>query len=72
MRSQANPGQKLNALMRMASGDAAPLGPAADRARAEAMRLVRSPELRNEISGSPETLAKVRDLIQSASASMAA
>jgi hypothetical protein len=72
MRSQANAGQKLNALMRMASGDAAPLGPAADRARAEAMKLVRSPELRHEISGSPETLARVRDLIQSASASIAA
>jgi hypothetical protein len=66
LRSQANSGQKLNALMRLASGETAPLGPAADRARAEAMRLVRSPELRNEISGSPETLARVRDLIQSA------
>ncbi len=67
MRSQAGAGQKLTHLMRMASGEAAPLGPAADRARAEAMKLARSPELRNEISGSPETLAKVRDLIQSAS-----
>jgi hypothetical protein len=66
VRSQAGAGQKLNILMRMAAGEAAPLGPAAARARVEAMKLIRSPELRNEISGSPETLAKVRDLIQSA------
>lgn len=65
-RSAANNGQKLGLLLRIACGEAAPLGPAADRARVEVMKLARNPELRAEIANSPETMAKMRDLMQAA------
>lgn len=57
---------RLNLLLRIAVGEAAPLGPAAERARSEAMRLVRNPELREELAKSPEAVEKVRGLMQSA------
>ncbi len=50
----------------MAMGEAAPTGPAADRAKAEAVKLIRLPEFRAELTASPEAVAKVRDLMQSA------
>lgn len=58
--------QKLTVLLRMAMAEAAPAGPAADRAKAEAVRLIRLPEFRAELASSPEAVAKVRDLMQSA------
>ncbi len=57
---------KLTLLLRMAMAEAAPAGPAADRAKAEAMKLIRMPEFRAELASSPEAVAKVRDLMQSA------
>lgn len=57
---------RLNLLLRIALGEAAPLGPAADRARNEALKLVRNPELREELARSPEAVEKVRGLMQSA------
>jgi hypothetical protein len=57
---------RLNLLLRIAVGEAAPLGPAADRARGEALKLVRDPELREELTRSPEAVEKVRVLMQSA------
>ena len=45
-RSPAPPIQKLAVLLRMAAGETAPLGPAADRAKAEAIKLFRTPETR--------------------------
>lgn len=57
---------RLNLLLRIAIGEAAPLGPAADRARNEALKLVRNPELREELAKSPEAVEKVRGLMQSA------
>jgi hypothetical protein len=57
---------RLNLLLRMAMGEAAPLGPAADRARAEALKLTRAPELREEIARSPQAAEKVRDLLRTA------
>ena len=53
---------RLAALMRMASGEAAPLGPAADRARAEAMRLVRRPEIREALVRDPEAAVVLKAL----------
>lgn len=58
--------QKLSALLRLAAGDGAPLGPAADRAKAEAVRLFKAPESRETLSASPETLAPLRDLMRAA------
>ena len=57
---------RLNLLLRMAIGEAAPLGPAADRARSEALKLVRHPDLREELAKSPESVEKVRGMMQSA------
>jgi hypothetical protein len=57
---------RLNLLLRMAVGEAAPLGQAADRAKAEALKLVRAPELREELARSPEAVDRVRVMMQSA------
>jgi hypothetical protein len=55
---------KLTLLLRMAMGEVAPVGPVANRAKAEAVKLIRLPEFRAELTQSPEALAKVRDLLQ--------
>lgn len=65
-RAPASAVHRLNLLLRMAVGEAAPLGPAADRARAEALKLARNPDLREELSRSPEAVEKVRGMMQSA------
>lgn len=57
---------RLNVLLRLAIGEAAPLGPAADRARAEALKLVKAPNIREELARTPEGLAQVRSLMQTA------
>lgn len=58
--------QKLSVLLRLAAGETAPLGPAAERARAEAIKLFRAPESRAVLSAAPETLAPLRGLMQAA------
>ena len=65
-RSPAPLPQKLSVLLRLAAGETAPLGPAADRAKAEAVRLFRAPESRAALSAAPETLAPLRSLMQAA------
>ncbi|MDB5472021.1 MAG: hypothetical protein JWR84_3581 [Caulobacter sp.] len=65
-RAEAPIVHKLNLLLRLAIGEAAPLGPAADRARIEALKLTRAPELREEIARSPQVADKVRDLLRTA------
>ncbi|MEO8114498.1 MAG: hypothetical protein ABI655_08960 [Phenylobacterium sp.] len=57
---------RLTLLLRLASGEAAPLGPAADRARVEALKLVRHDDTRAELSQAPDQAGAVRDLIQQA------
>ena len=47
--------QKLSALLRLAAGETAPLGPVADRAKAEAIKLFRAPETRAALTAAPET-----------------
>ena len=63
-RAQAPFAQRLGVLLKMASGETAPPGPAADRARAEALRLVRAPEARAQLAGAPEIMEQVRALVQ--------
>lgn len=58
--------QKLAALLRLAAGESAPTGPAADRARAEALRLVRAPEVRAALGAAPEHLVALKGLMQAA------
>ncbi|MBA4795551.1 MAG: hypothetical protein H2041_17975 [Phenylobacterium sp.] len=65
-RANASPAHKLTLLLKLACGEAAPPGPAADRARIEALKLVRMDETRAELARSPERMAEVRDLIQAA------
>ena len=65
-RAQAPLGHRLALLLRMACGQSCPTGPAADRAKAEAVRLLRQAESRKVLSGEPETLATLKPLMQSA------
>jgi len=57
---------RLQILLRFAAGEACPHGPAADRAKAEVLRLMRAPEHREAISKAPEVLDKVRGLLAAA------
>src|SRR5690606_29733486 len=63
-RAPAPPAQKLSALLRMAAGETAPLGPAADRAKVAAVRLFKAPDSRAALTAAPETLAPLRPLMQ--------
>ncbi|HST92566.1 MAG TPA: hypothetical protein VLJ13_10265 [Brevundimonas sp.] len=65
-RSPAPVPQKLSVLLRLAAGETAPLGPAADRAKAEAVRLFRAPESRAALTAAPETLAPLKGLMKAA------
>lgn len=65
-RSPASPVHRLTLLLRMAMGEAAPLGPAADRARAEAVRLLREPQVRGALVATPKVAQRMRALIQGA------
>lgn len=65
-RSPAPAPQKLSVLLRLAAGETAPLGPAADRAKAEAVKLFRAPDARAALAAAPETLAPLRTLMKAA------
>ncbi|MDB5494679.1 MAG: hypothetical protein JWP86_2016 [Phenylobacterium sp.] len=65
-KANASAVHRLTLLLRLASGESAPLGPAADRAKAEAMKLVRHADTRAELSQAPGQVEAVRDLIQQA------
>ena len=57
---------RLTLLLRLAIGDAGPTGPAADRARSEALKLLRSDDTRAELAKTPDALNRVRELVQQA------
>ena len=57
---------KLLSLLPLAAGETAPTGPAADRARAEALQLLRDRDLRSEIASSPDRMGGVIPLLQRA------
>ena len=65
-RSPAPIPQKLSVLLRLAAGETAPLGPAADRAKMEAVRLFRAPEARAALAAAPEALAPLKGLMKAA------
>jgi hypothetical protein len=58
--------QRLMLLLKLACGETAPLGPAADRAKAEALKLLRAPETRQQIAADPASLDRFRTLMQTA------
>jgi hypothetical protein len=57
---------RLTLLLRLAAGETAPRGAAAERAKTETMRLMRTPEIRAEIAKTPDAVTRVRALMQSA------
>ena len=65
-RASAAVTQKLGVLLRMAAGETAPLGPAADRARAEALRMLRASEVKDALSVEPEASAALNALMPAA------
>jgi hypothetical protein len=65
-RAPAPPPQKLSVLLRMAAGETAPLGPAANRAKAEAVKLFRAPAVRAALAATPDALAPLKGLMQAA------
>lgn len=65
-RSPAPLPQKLSVLLRMAAGETAPPGPAADRAKAEAIKLFRAPDNRAALAAAPEALTPLRSLMKAA------
>ena len=65
-RSPAPLQQKLSVLLRLASGETAPFGPAAEKAKAEAVKLFRAPDSRATLAAAPEALAPLRGLLKAA------
>ncbi|WP_296598381.1 hypothetical protein [Phenylobacterium sp.] len=57
---------RLTLLLKLAAGESAPLGPAANRARAEALRLFRMDETRVEMAKAPDQSRQIFDLIHAA------
>ncbi len=66
LRSSLPPVQRLNLLLRMAMGETAPTGPSMQRARDGAVKLGKAPETRAGLAHSPETLQRLRPLMQGA------
>jgi len=54
---------RLNALLRLATGESGPVGPAAERAKAEALKLLRVPETRTELAQTPAAVERVRGML---------
>ncbi|QTC91079.1 hypothetical protein [Brevundimonas goettingensis] len=65
-KAQAPAPQKLAVLLRLAAGETAPFGPAADRAKAEVIRLFRAPDTRVALGAAPEALGELKGLMKSA------
>jgi hypothetical protein len=65
-RASAPAVHRLTLLLKLACGESAPLGPAANRAKVEALKLVRQDDTRAELAAAPEQMSAVRDLIQQA------
>ena len=66
LRSPAPALSRLTQLLKLASGQSCPLGPAADRARAEALKLARQDDTRAELSSAPGEVDAIRDLLKHA------
>ena len=58
--------QKLQVLLNIAAGQAAPLGPVSDAARAEVVKLMRNPELRQGLMSNPQAVAALRPMMKAA------
>lgn len=65
-RANVPPLHRLMLLLKLAAGETAPHGPAAVRARNEAIKLFRLDDTRAQLAAAPEQMAQVRELIQQA------
>jgi hypothetical protein len=65
-RANAPAVHRLTVLLKLATGESAPIGPASLRARSEALRLVKQDETRAALAAAPEQVKQVRELIQQA------
>ena len=65
-KSPLPPVRRLSVLLKLASGETAPFGPVAERARAEAIRIFKTPDARAALSAEPEALAPLRPLMKAA------
>lgn len=65
-RASAPPAQRLVLLLKLAVGETAPLGPAANRAKAEALKLIKLNETRAALAAAPDQMASVKTLLQKA------
>ena len=63
MRSTLPPLQRLNLLVRMAAGEIAPSGPAAQRAKDAALKLSKDPGIRGDLARNPDLIAKLKPLM---------
>lgn len=63
-RAPAPVAQKLAALLRLAAAETGPTGPVAERARAEAVRLMRAPDTRAALGAEPQAVLTLRPLMQ--------
>ncbi|ESQ74309.1 hypothetical protein [Asticcacaulis sp. AC402] len=66
LRAPAPPVQKLTLLLGFANGMAAPIGPVSDMAKAEVMKMMRTPELRQILGENPQALAELKPMMVAA------
>jgi hypothetical protein len=59
--------QRLSVLLKMAGGETAPMGPAAQRARDVVLRMSKTPEIRADLAKSPDLMSRLRPLMAAAS-----
>jgi hypothetical protein len=64
-KSGASDLQKITALLKMATGETAPPGPAAERARIRVLKLAADPELRAALAEDPDSMRRLRQVIGS-------
>jgi hypothetical protein len=66
LKAPVPPMQKVAMLLNFAAGNGAPLGPVSDQAKAEVMRLLRMPQIRESLMGNPQALAALKPMMQAA------
>jgi len=64
VRAPAPLAHRLALLIKLATGEAGPTGPVADRAKIEAFKLARDPAAREELAASPATMDLLKGLMQ--------
>ena len=63
-RSSAPAPARLRVLLKLAAGETGPSGPCADRAKAEVMKLLRAPQVREALSAAPAEVAPIKQLMR--------